>query len=85
MSCGPLYRTLIPKPKFTLREWLQVAALGAHHWQVAKSVSNGMTTSRVIPLDAGQRIDEVARMLAGDKITDAARDAARALLQGGTA
>lgn len=60
----------------------QVAALGASHWQVAKEVSDGVTTSRVRPLDASARVDEVARMLAGDTVTDAARDAARALLAG---
>ena len=60
----------------------QVAALGAHHWQVSKSVSKGMTTSQVIPLDAPARVDEVARMLAGDQVTDAARAAASALLDG---
>ncbi len=58
----------------------QVAALGAHHWRVAKDVSGGVTTSRVTALDEAERVDEVARMLAGDTITDAARDAARALL-----
>ena len=40
----------------------------------------GMTTSTVVPLDEGQRVDELARMLAGEIVTDAARDAARALL-----
>jgi DNA repair protein RecN (Recombination protein N) len=63
----------------------QVAALGTHHWRVAKSVEDGTTLSRVIPLDPDARIDEVARMLAGDRVTDAARDAARALLSGGAA
>jgi len=58
----------------------QVAALGAHHWRVAKHVEDGLTLSRVVPLDAGARIDEVARMLAGDTVTDAAREAARSLL-----
>jgi len=58
----------------------QVAALGAHHWQVAKSVTKGMTTTDVIPLDVDQRVDEVARMISGDTITEAAREAARALL-----
>ncbi|GAA5067282.1 DNA repair protein RecN [Roseibacterium beibuensis] len=60
----------------------QVAALGAHHWRVAKDVEGGVTTSRVVPLAPEDRIDEVARMLAGDTITDAAREAARALLSG---
>jgi DNA repair protein RecN (Recombination protein N) len=60
----------------------QVAALGAHHWRVAKSVEKGVTFSRVVPLSEAERVDEVARMVAGDTITDAARDAARALLTG---
>jgi len=58
----------------------QVAALGAHHWQVAKSVKNGQTLSRVVPLDDGERVDEVARMISGDTITPEARAAAKALL-----
>ena len=58
----------------------QVAALGAHHWRVSKAVSKGMTLSTVTPLSAPERVDEVARMLAGDTITDAARAAARELL-----
>ena len=60
----------------------QVAALGAHHWRVEKAVNKGMTTSTVVPLSQPDRVDEVARMLAGDTITDAARAAAEALLAG---
>ncbi len=60
----------------------QVAALGAHHWRVQKAVQKGITTSTVVPLDAPQRVDEVARMLSGDTVTDAARAAAEALLAG---
>jgi len=58
----------------------QVAALGAHHWQVSKSVQDGVTISRVVPLDAAARVDEVARMLSGDVVTEAARQAAISLL-----
>ena len=58
----------------------QVAARGAHHWRVAKEVTGGMTTSTVTALDDGARLDEVARMLSGENITEAAREAARALL-----
>ncbi len=60
----------------------QVAALGAHHWRVEKRVTDGMTTSTVVPLPSSDRVDEIARMLAGDTITDEARGAARALLAG---
>jgi DNA repair protein RecN (Recombination protein N) len=60
----------------------QVAALGAHHWRVEKHVEGGETFSRVSRLSADARVDEIARMLAGDTITDAARAAARALIDG---
>ena len=58
----------------------QVAALGAHHWRVEKTVEGDATLSRVVPVAEGERVDELARMLAGDTVTDAARAAARALL-----
>ena len=58
----------------------QVAALGAHHWRVEKRVVDDVTLSSVVPLDPAARVEEIARMLAGDSISDAARAAARALL-----
>ena len=60
----------------------QVAALGDRHFQVAKVQSDTETLSRVMVLDAGQRIDEIARMISGDSITDAARAAAQQLIDG---
>jgi len=60
----------------------QVAARGAHHWRVVKEVKQAITLTRVEPLTAPERIDEIARMLAGDSITDEARGAARVLLGG---
>ena len=60
----------------------QVAAMGAHHWRVEKQVSNGQTLSTVTPLPEPARIDELARMLAGETVTAEARAAAKALLEG---
>jgi DNA repair protein RecN (Recombination protein N) len=60
----------------------QVAAFGARHWRVEKRVAGGQTLSTVTGLDAGERVEEVARMLAGDTVTEAARAAARVLLNG---
>ncbi|WCR13425.1 DNA repair protein RecN [Paracoccus seriniphilus] len=60
----------------------QVAAQGANHFRVSKSVHDGMTTSTVTPLERDDRIDEIARMLSGDRITQAASDAAISLLEG---
>lgn len=58
----------------------QVAALGAHHWRVEKRVEGGQTLSTVVTLAPEARTEEIARMLAGDRVTEAAREAARALL-----
>jgi DNA repair protein RecN (Recombination protein N) len=58
----------------------QVAALGAHHWRVEKRVEDEVTLSTVTPLGPGARVEEIARMLAGDTVTEAARAAARSLL-----
>ncbi|MCO6382594.1 DNA repair protein RecN [Oceanicola sp. 502str15] len=60
----------------------QVAAMAAHHWRVEKKVAKGQTLSTVTPLDAPSRVDELARMLAGETVTEEARAAARALLAG---
>ena len=60
----------------------QVAALGRHHWRVEKRVTDGVTKSRVVPLGPDARVEEIARMLSGDEITPAAKEAARALLAG---
>jgi DNA repair protein RecN (Recombination protein N) len=59
----------------------QVAALGGHHWRVEKQVRDEQTFSTVIPLDQTARINEIARMVSGDTVTEAAKDAARSLLK----
>jgi len=58
----------------------QVAAKGAAHWKVAKQVSGKATRTSVNVLDASARREELARMLAGETVTDASRKAAEALL-----
>lgn len=59
----------------------QVAARGAHHWRVEKTVHQGATLSTVTALPEADRVDEIARMLAGDTVTQEARAAAKALLE----
>ncbi|WP_288941993.1 DNA repair protein RecN [uncultured Roseovarius sp.] len=60
----------------------QVAARGAHHWRVEKKVTGEQTLSTVTPLPTSERVDEIARMLSGDRITEEARAAAQALMAG---
>ncbi|MEI4197629.1 DNA repair protein RecN [Roseovarius sp. E0-M6] len=60
----------------------QVAALADHHWRVEKETRDDETLSRVVPLAKAERVDEIARMLSGDRITDEARAAATSLMAG---
>jgi DNA repair protein RecN (Recombination protein N) len=61
----------------------QIAALADRHYVVRKGVSEGRTHTTIDLLDEPGRIEELARMLGGEQITDAARAAARALRTGG--
>jgi DNA repair protein RecN (Recombination protein N) len=56
----------------------QIAALGIEHLKVSKDSEQD---TRIAELDDGERVDELARMLAGARITDESRDYARTLLQ----
>jgi len=58
----------------------QVAARGAAHLRVAKQVKGGRAETRVETLPEAERREELARMLAGERVTDAARAAAESLL-----
>jgi DNA repair protein RecN (Recombination protein N) len=58
----------------------QVAASAHHQWQVSKSSSKARISSRVTALAAEQRIDEIARMLGGVKITETTRKHAAEML-----
>ncbi|MEY3268442.1 MAG: hypothetical protein RL480_1202, partial [Pseudomonadota bacterium] len=58
----------------------QVAARGAHQWRIAKAVAEGVTRTAVVLLDAGERREEIARMLSGAAVTDEARAQAARLL-----
>jgi DNA repair protein RecN (Recombination protein N) len=59
----------------------QVAARADHHWRVEKVVRRGRATVAVTRLSDGDRREEIARMLAGARITDAARAAADSLIR----
>jgi DNA repair protein RecN (Recombination protein N) len=60
----------------------QVAAKAAVQWRVAKAQAKSGTVTTVTPLDDAERREEIARMLAGERVTDAARAAADSLLAG---
>ncbi|MGE5766035.1 MAG: DNA repair protein RecN [Bacteroidota bacterium] len=58
----------------------QVAARGAHHWQVLKRATGQRVATQVSQLSAGDRREEIARMLSGAEITEEARAAAERLI-----
>lgn len=57
-----------------------IAAYGARHFQVAKATRKGRTTTSVRALSAEEREVEVARLLAGDRVTATTRRQARELI-----
>jgi DNA repair protein RecN (Recombination protein N) len=63
----------------------QVAARGAYHWRVAKSLAARETVTRVEELDDDTRQEEIARMLSGRNVTAEARAAAASLIAAGRA
>ena len=58
----------------------QVAATADQQWQVTKTTANGKVLSRVAVLDQDRRVDEIARMLGGVKITETTRRHAAEML-----
>ena len=58
----------------------QIASLADHHFVVEKSDTGGRTTIGVHELAVPEKVEELARMLAGEQVTDAARENARAML-----
>jgi DNA repair protein RecN (Recombination protein N) len=58
----------------------QVAAKGEHHFKIYKENVNEKTTTSLIVLNKEERVEELAKMLSGKKMSDAAKENAIALL-----
>ena len=59
-----------------------IAAYAGQHLLVEKRVARGATRTSVTLLPAAARVDELARMLGGERVTEASRRHARELLRG---
>ena len=64
----------------TITHLPQIAGVGVAHLRVEKQTTNGRTTTTVSALDNDARVTEIARLLSGEKITDAALQSARELI-----
>lgn len=58
----------------------QIASLADKHFIVEKETVRGRTIVRTRELTASEQVEEIARMLAGEQVTDAARENARSML-----
>jgi DNA repair protein RecN (Recombination protein N) len=58
----------------------QIAKFGDHHFRISKRVVDERTCTVIQPLSENDRLDEIARMLGGEKITRATLDHAREML-----
>jgi DNA repair protein RecN (Recombination protein N) len=61
----------------------QIASLADRHFVVSKDINGSRTRVGINELADGERVDEIARMLAGASVTDAARENAREMLRAG--
>ena len=59
----------------------QVAAKGNNNYKVLKREISGKTQSTIIPLDQEEKLQEIAQLLSGSKITDAAISQAKELMK----
>ncbi len=59
----------------------QIAALGSHHYKVYKEDTSHATLTHIIPLTYEERIEEIAHMLSGETLTQAAFENAKSLLK----
>ncbi|WP_307995031.1 DNA repair protein RecN [Weissella viridescens] len=64
----------------TITHLPQVAAVADHHDFIEKNIHDGRTETTVVKLSDDARVDEIARMLSGDELTEAARENARDLI-----
>lgn len=65
---------------FTITHLPQVAAKGNHHFRVEKKLDNGKTTTFLEFLNQKSRIEEIAKMLSGNKVTKSAIEHAKQLM-----
>jgi len=78
-----LHRLALRRQVICVTHLPQVASQGDHHFQVSKSSTRKSTFTHVTELGKSDRVEEIARMLGGLKISDQTRAHAREMLEGG--
>lgn len=65
---------------FAITHLPQIAGKADHHFLAFKETENGTTTSTLRKLDSIERVEEIARIISNDKVSDTARNMARELI-----
>lgn len=82
---GVMMRSIAKKIQvITITHLPQVAAMGSHHYKVYKRDTESGTLTNIKELDGNERVLEIAGMLSGSKVDDAAINNAKSLLDNTT-
>lgn len=58
----------------------QIASKAQHHFKVFKKVADGKTQTLILPLNQEERVEEVAKMMSDEQVTQSALNTAKELL-----
>jgi DNA repair protein RecN (Recombination protein N) len=58
----------------------QIASFAAHHYRIEKRVEKDRTFTSVKKLTLDERVEEIARLMSGSRVSEAARTSAREML-----
>ena len=75
-----MYELSVSTQVFTITHLPQVASKGNNHFKVFKNTNNLKTNTYIKQLSKKERVEEIAMMLSGNKITDTAKAHAKQLL-----
>ncbi|MFZ2632321.1 MAG: DNA repair protein RecN [Desulfosalsimonadaceae bacterium] len=78
-----LSRLAVANQVICITHLAQIAAFGHHHYKISKHIENGRTFTRISSLTGDRRLEEIARMAGGEKITIATRNHAAEMLKNG--
>lgn len=72
-----LYRMTNSAQVICITHLAQIASLADKHFLIEKSSENGRTRTQITPIDGGGRVNEIARIIGGEVITDLTKENAK--------
>ena len=82
MEVGEHMKKLAQKRQiFCITHLASIAVYADNQIKISKAVQNGQTVSSVLPVSGEERVREIARMLSGESMSQAALEHAKAMLE----